>query len=115
VALTEAGRIAAAAASFAAVAVLAARAKDGGRLARADRMAFDRVRASRHQAGVAVAEAVSALAEPGVVYPVLGLAGAAAVAADRLAEGRHAGPGSGRRCSGPAACLPGGRPAAAAR
>lgn len=76
-ALTEAGRIATAAASFAAVAVMAAQVKDGGRLAHADRMAFDRVRTSRHRTGVTVAEAVSALAEPRVVYPVLGLAAAA--------------------------------------
>jgi membrane-associated phospholipid phosphatase len=75
-ALTAARRITGAAVCFAAVAVLAARAGDDGGLARADRMAFDRVQARRSQAGIVVARAVSAVAEPGVVYPVLGMTGA---------------------------------------
>jgi len=77
-ALTAAGRIAGAAVSFAALAVLAARARDDGCLARADRMVFDSVRVRRTRAGIAAARAVSALAEPAVVYPVLGFTCAAA-------------------------------------
>ena len=78
------------------MAVLAARAGDDGGLARADRMAFDRVQARRSQAGIVVARAVSAVAEPGVVYPVLGMTGVL-VAPDRLAEGLHAVHGGGQR------------------
>ena len=60
-------RITGAAVAFAALAVLAARTGGGGCLARADRAAFQRVRASRTQAGIVIAQAVSALAEPEVI------------------------------------------------
>ena len=60
-------RITGAAVAFAALAVLAARTGGDGCLARADRAAFQRVRASRTQAGIVIAQAVSALAEPEVI------------------------------------------------
>jgi membrane-associated phospholipid phosphatase len=72
----------AAAAAFAGVAVLAS-AADRGWLADADRRAFEAVCARRGPAATRVAHAVSALAEPGVVYPVLALAGVAAARRDR--------------------------------
>jgi len=64
-------RITGVAAAFAALAVVAMCTGRDGCLARADRTAFERVRASRTRTGVAIAHAVSALAEPEVVYPVL--------------------------------------------
>lgn len=48
------------------------------RLADADRCAFETVRARRTCGGIKVARAVSALAEPRVVYPVLAVAGVVA-------------------------------------
>jgi membrane-associated phospholipid phosphatase len=87
-ALTAARRITGAAVAFAALAVLAGRIAGDGRLARADRSAFDRVLASRTRAGIVIAHAVSALAEPEVVYPLLVIASAAAA---RRAGWRHAG------------------------
>jgi len=77
-ALTITRRIAGPAAAFGALAVLASRTRGEGGLARADRVAFENVRARRSRAGIMVAQAVSALAEPAVVYPVLGIAGAGA-------------------------------------
>jgi undecaprenyl-diphosphatase len=77
-ALTGARRISGAALCFTAVAILAARAGADGGLARADRMAFERVWARRSQPGIAVARAVSAVAEPAVAYPVLAVTGALA-------------------------------------
>jgi membrane-associated phospholipid phosphatase len=68
----------AAVAAFGVVAVLASAGWDGTRLARADSAVFDRIRARRGRTGIAVARAVSALAEPDVVYPVLAVAGAGA-------------------------------------
>lgn len=47
-----------------------------------DRKAFERVRAHRTESRTKIARAVSALAEPGVVYPVLGLGGIAGAAVD---------------------------------
>ncbi len=67
-------RVPAAAAAFGAVIALAA-AAERGRLAGADRRAFEAVRARRGPTSIKVARAVSAVAEPGVVYPVLTLAG----------------------------------------
>jgi undecaprenyl-diphosphatase len=80
--VTTAWRLAAGAAAFAGVAVLAA-AADRGWLAKADRRAFEAVRARRAPVATRVAHATSALAEPTVVYPVLALAGAAAARRDR--------------------------------
>jgi membrane-associated phospholipid phosphatase len=61
---------------FAALAVVASAAVGGGWAADADRAVFERVRAGRTPAGIAVARAVSALAEPAVAYPLLAAAGA---------------------------------------
>jgi undecaprenyl-diphosphatase len=47
----------------------------GGRGARADRTVFEHVRARRNRTGIVLARQVSALAEPGVVYPLLAAAG----------------------------------------
>ncbi|MGH3190299.1 MAG: phosphatase PAP2 family protein [Streptosporangiaceae bacterium] len=66
------------AAAFGALALLASRIGGENRLARADRTAFEIVRARRSRAGIVVARAVSSLAEPAVVYPLLALAGIAA-------------------------------------
>lgn len=74
-------RLTAAAAAFAAVAILAS-AADRGWLAGADRRAFEAVRARRGPAATRLAHATSALAEPRVVYPVLVLAGAAVARRD---------------------------------
>jgi len=73
-AMTGARRIAVAAAAFAAAAALAP-AADHGWLADVDRRVFEAVRARRGATATKTARMVSALAEPGVVYPVLGLAG----------------------------------------
>jgi membrane-associated phospholipid phosphatase len=73
-AVTAARRAVAAAAAFSAVAALA-QASDHGRLAAFDRRAFEAVRAHRRPGPIMVARAVSALAEPRVVYPMLALAG----------------------------------------
>ncbi len=75
-ALTEPRRVMAAIQAFAGPLAVAA-AADRGWLARADRAGFRAVLANRCQAGTAVARVVSALAEPGVVYPLLAAAGAA--------------------------------------
>jgi membrane-associated phospholipid phosphatase len=64
--------------AFGALAFLASRVGGENRLARADRVAFESVRARRNRAGIAVARAISSLAEPAVVYPALALAGVAA-------------------------------------
>jgi membrane-associated phospholipid phosphatase len=77
-ALTIARRIAGGAVAFGALAVLASRTRGEGGLTRADRMAFETVRARRSRAGILIAQAISALAEPAVVYPVLGISGAGA-------------------------------------
>jgi undecaprenyl-diphosphatase len=63
------------AAAFGALAFLASRIGGENRLVRADRAAFEIVRARRSRAGIVVARAVSSLAEPEVVYPLLALAG----------------------------------------
>jgi membrane-associated phospholipid phosphatase len=60
-----------AAAAFAALAAVASRADADGLLARADRAAYEKVRASRREPAVAAARRVSALAEPTVIYPVV--------------------------------------------
>jgi membrane-associated phospholipid phosphatase len=62
--------------TFAAPAAVAAAAGRGW-LARVDRAGFQMLMARRCPAGTVVARAVSALAEPGVVYPLLAAAGAA--------------------------------------
>lgn len=64
-----------AAVAFAALAAVASRADAGGLLARADRAAYEKVRASRGETAVAAARRVSALAEPTVIYPVVAAAG----------------------------------------
>ena len=71
-----AGHWIASAAAFAALAIVA-RAGDRGRLADADRALFEAVRGRRSGARTVAARAVSAFAEPAVVYPVLVAAGAA--------------------------------------
>jgi len=81
-AVTSVRRLTAAAAAFAGVAFLAS-AADRGWLAAADRRAFEAVRTWRGPGATRVAHAVSALAEPGVVYPVLALAGVVAARRDR--------------------------------
>jgi undecaprenyl-diphosphatase len=80
-------RITGAAAAFAALAVVAMCTVRDGCLVRADRAAFERVRESRTKTGIGIAHAVSALAEPEVVYPVLVIASAVGV---RRAGWRHA-------------------------
>jgi membrane-associated phospholipid phosphatase len=80
-AVMRARQLVTAATAFAGVAVLAS-AADRGWLADVDRRAFEAVRARRGPAATRVAHAVSALAEPGVVYPVLALAGVAAARRD---------------------------------
>lgn len=74
-------------AHFAALAVVASAAAGGGWAADADRAVFERVRARRTPAGIAVARAVSALGEPAVAYPLLVAAG---VHAGRRDGWRHA-------------------------
>ena len=86
-ALTTGRRIAGAAVAFAALAVLATRTVRQGCLTRADQAAFDRVRARRTSPGIALAHAVSALAEPEVIYPLLAVT---SVVAMRRADWRHA-------------------------
>jgi membrane-associated phospholipid phosphatase len=86
-AMTGARRIAVAAAAFAAAAALAP-AADHGWLADADQRVFEAVRARRGATATKAAHMVSALAEPGVVYPVLGFAG---IYAARQYGWRHAG------------------------
>jgi membrane-associated phospholipid phosphatase len=75
-AVTAARRAGAAIMAFAAPMVVAA-AADRGWLASADHAGFRAVLARRSPAGTAMARAVSALAEPGVVYPLLAAASAA--------------------------------------
>jgi membrane-associated phospholipid phosphatase len=75
-ALTGSRRVWAAIMAFAGPVAVAA-AADRGWLARADHAGFRAVLASRCPARTAVARAVSALAEPGVVYLLLAAAGAA--------------------------------------
>jgi membrane-associated phospholipid phosphatase len=72
-------QIAGAAVSFGALAILAAQAGDGGGLARTDRVLFDGIQARRGTTGIAIAKGLSTLAEPAVIYPMLGLAGVASV------------------------------------
>ena len=62
-------------AAFAAMAIIASRVTQQGLLAHADRAAFAAVRTRRCPAGIAVARAISAFAEPGVTYPAAVLAG----------------------------------------
>jgi hypothetical protein len=52
--------------AFAALAVLAARTSGNGCLARADQAAFGLISASRIRTGIAIARAVSLIAEPGL-------------------------------------------------
>jgi hypothetical protein len=78
VALMAARRMIGAAVAFAALAVLAIQISGDGCLARADQVTFEMVRTRRTRAGVAVAHAVSALAEPEVVYPLLAVTSAVA-------------------------------------
>ena len=78
------------AAAFGALAFLASRLGGDNRLTRADRATFEIVRARRSRAGIAVAQAVSSLAEPEVVYPLLALAGV--VAAPRIGWQRACAP-----------------------
>lgn len=85
--MTGSRQLAAAAVAFATVAGLAS-AADHGSLADVDRRAFEVIRERRTEAATRVARAVSALAEPGVMYPVLALAG---VAAARGGKGWRAG------------------------
>ena len=80
-------RITGAAVAFAALAAVVMCTARDGCLVRADQAAFDRVRASRTRTGVAIAHAVSALAEPEVVYPVLVITSAVGV---RRTGWRHA-------------------------
>jgi len=75
-AVRAARRVPGAAAHFAALAIVASAAARGGRAADIDRALFERVQASRGTAGIAVARAISALAEPAVAYPLLAVAGA---------------------------------------
>jgi len=86
-ALTAGRRMVGAAVAFAALAVLATRTAGHGCLVRADQEAFDRVRARRTSTGIAIAHAVSALAEPEVIYPLLLVTSVVAV---RRAGWRHA-------------------------
>src|SRR5271156_5632797 len=66
------------AAAFGALVLLVSRIGGENRFVRADRAAFETVRARRSRAGIVVAQAVSSLAEPEVVYPLLAVAGVAA-------------------------------------
>jgi membrane-associated phospholipid phosphatase len=77
----------AAVAAFAAVTVLASASGDNGRVGTADRAVFDRVRARRSGTGITIARAVSALAEPEVIYPVLAAAGISAARRGRWRDG----------------------------
>lgn len=79
--VTDARRLTAAAVAFTGVAILASAAGHGS-LAKTDRRAFEAVRARRSPAATRVAHAVSELAEPAVVYPVLMLAGVVAARRD---------------------------------
>jgi undecaprenyl-diphosphatase len=65
-------------AAFAAVAIIASQLTQPGPLAGADQAAFAAIRARRRPAGVAVARAFSAFAEPGLTYPAAVLVGIAA-------------------------------------
>jgi membrane-associated phospholipid phosphatase len=75
-AVTGSRRIAGAATAFAAM-VIVASAGNGGRLADADRVLFETVRAHRGRAATAAARFTSAFGEPVVIYPGL-VAGVAA-------------------------------------
>jgi membrane-associated phospholipid phosphatase len=81
-AMTASRQLAAAAMAFATIAGLAS-AADRGALADADQRAFEAVRERRTETGTRVARAVSALAEPAVVYPVLAVVGVAAARNER--------------------------------
>jgi len=74
--VTAPRRVCGAVMAFGAPAVVAA-AVGRGRLASVDQAGFRAVLARRCPAGTTVARAVSALAEPGVAYPLLAAAGAA--------------------------------------
>lgn len=75
-AVRTARRLAGALAYFAALAVVTSATAGDGWATSADRAVFERVRAGRIPGGIAVARAVSALAEPAVVYPLLAATGA---------------------------------------
>jgi membrane-associated phospholipid phosphatase len=81
-AVTASRQLAAASVAFAAVAALAS-AADHGWPADADRRAFEAIRERRTENATRVARAVSALAEPTVVYPALALAGITAARGGR--------------------------------
>jgi membrane-associated phospholipid phosphatase len=81
-AVTGPRQLAAASVAFATLAGLAA-AADHGWLADADRRGFEAIRERRTETATGVARALSALAEPAVVHPVLALAGAAAAGRGR--------------------------------
>jgi undecaprenyl-diphosphatase len=76
-AVTAPRQLAAASAAFATVAGLAA-AADHHWLADADRRLFEAIREQRTESATTVARALSVMAEPAVVYSVLGLAAAVA-------------------------------------
>jgi len=76
--VTARRRIAGATVSFAALTVIALRAGDDSGLSRTDRAVFDRVQSRRGTAGIVIAKAVSGLAEPSVIYPLLSITGVAA-------------------------------------
>ena len=100
---------------FAALAAVASAAVGGGWAADADQAVFERVRASRTQSGVAVARAVSALAEP----PWRTRFSRPPACARRGASGRVAArgvavPDRGQRGDRAASAFPGDRPAAPA-
>jgi hypothetical protein len=73
--MTTARRVCGAVTAFAGVAIVASLVGERGPLADADHAAFAAVRARRSQAGVIAARGISALAEPGVTYPVAIVAG----------------------------------------
>ena len=75
--MTDSRQLTAAAAAFATIAGLAS-AADHGSLTDTDRRAFEAIRERRTESATRVARAVSALAEPTVVFPVLAFAGVAA-------------------------------------
>ncbi len=80
-------RVTGAAMAFAALAVRATQTAGDGCLTRADQAAFESVRARRTKVGIVIARAVSALAEPEVIYPLLVIT---SVVAARRADYRHA-------------------------
>ena len=73
--LRRPGRVCGAVTAFAGVPLVASLVGERGPLADIDRAAFAAVRARRSPAGIIAARVISALAEPGVAYPVAVLAG----------------------------------------